>query len=59
MLMVSTFYEWHEDTAIEPTIVAAATKSDDSGSNAYTQGYSYRAEKVSGTFFFDGTCAIC
>lgn len=41
MLMVSTFNEWHEDTAIEPTILAAKTSSDDSGSNAYTQGYSY------------------
>jgi hypothetical protein len=39
--MVSTFNEWHEDTAIEPTILAAPTKLDDSGSNAYTQGYSY------------------
>lgn len=41
MMMVSTFNEWHEDTAIEPTILSAATTTDDSGSNAYTQGYSY------------------
>jgi hypothetical protein len=41
ILMVSTFNEWHEDTAIEPTIVAAATTIDDSGTRAFTQGYSY------------------
>ena len=41
ILMVSTFNEWHEDTAIEPTIVAAPTSNDDSGTHALTQGYSY------------------
>ena len=41
MLMVSTFNEWHEDTGIEPTILASPTSTDNTGSNAYTQGYSY------------------
>jgi len=41
ILMVSTFNEWHEDTAIEPTIVAAPTTNDDTGTHALTQGYSY------------------
>jgi glycoprotein endo-alpha-1,2-mannosidase len=40
ILMVSTFNEWHEDTAIEPTIIANPTSLDDS-SGALTQGYSY------------------
>jgi hypothetical protein len=39
--MVSTFNEWHEDTQIEPTILAAPTNTDDSGSRAFTQGYYY------------------
>jgi glycoprotein endo-alpha-1,2-mannosidase len=41
MLMVSTFNEWHEDTQIEPTIVAEATTEDDSGHATYAQGKSY------------------
>jgi hypothetical protein len=41
LLMVSTFNEWHEDTQIEPTILADPTTIDDSGSRAFTQGYSY------------------
>jgi glycoprotein endo-alpha-1,2-mannosidase len=41
IMMVSTFNEWHEDTAIEPTIVAAPTMADSSGTGALTQGYSY------------------
>jgi hypothetical protein len=41
IMMVSTFNEWHEDTAIEPTIVAAPTTIDDSGTRRFTQGYSY------------------
>jgi hypothetical protein len=40
MLMVSTFNEWHEDTQIEPTIVAAPTTMDDA-SGTLAQGYSY------------------
>src|SRR4051812_15574651 len=41
MLMVSTFNEWHEDTQIEPTIVANPTTADSSGVGTYAQGYSY------------------
>jgi glycoprotein endo-alpha-1,2-mannosidase len=41
MLMVSTFNEWHEDTQIEPTIVANSTTQDSSGTGLYTQGNSY------------------
>jgi hypothetical protein len=41
IMMVSTFNEWHEDTAIEPTIVAAPTTIDDSRRLTFTQGYSY------------------
>jgi hypothetical protein len=41
MLMVSTFNEWHEDTQIEPTILAGPTSADDSGFGAFTQGYAY------------------
>jgi hypothetical protein len=41
ILMVSTFNEWHEDTAIEPTIVAPPTMIDNSRTQAFTQGYSY------------------
>jgi hypothetical protein len=40
ILMVSTFNEWHEDTQIEPTIVASPTTMDDQ-SGALAQGYSY------------------
>ena len=40
MLMVSTFNEWHEDTQIEPTIVAAPTTMDNA-SGTLAQGYSY------------------
>jgi glycoprotein endo-alpha-1,2-mannosidase len=40
LLMVSTFNEWHEDTQVEPTIVANPTSADD-GAGTYTQGYSY------------------
>jgi glycoprotein endo-alpha-1,2-mannosidase len=41
ILMVSTFNEWHEDTQIEPTVVANPTTTDSSGLGTYTQGYSY------------------
>jgi hypothetical protein len=41
LLMVSTFNEWHEDTQIEPTIVAASTAVDDSVKDAYTNRYTY------------------
>lgn len=41
ILMVSTFNEWHEDTQIEPTIVANPTTADSSGVGTYAQGYYY------------------
>jgi hypothetical protein len=40
ILMVNSFNEWHEDTQIEPTNIAAPTSADDA-SGAYAQGYSY------------------
>ena len=41
LLMVNSFNEWYEDTAIEASNVAPATTLDDSRTNAYTQGYAY------------------
>jgi len=41
MLMVTSWNEWHEDTQIEPVEAATPTSVDDSGTNAYTNGYSY------------------
>jgi glycoprotein endo-alpha-1,2-mannosidase len=42
MLLVTSWNEWNEDTAIEPTAPAAGTASDVSGAgNAYTQGFTY------------------
>ena len=34
--MINSFNEWHEDTQIEPTIVAPRTNFDDSGNQTYT-----------------------
>jgi len=42
MLMVTSWNEWNEDTAIEPVTSSASTTQDDSPSGtAYTQGYRY------------------
>jgi len=43
MMLVTSWNEWSEDTAIEPAVQAPATASDRSSSaTAYTQGFSYR-----------------
>ena len=41
ILMINSFNEWHEDTQIEPTIVAERTNVDDSGSQQFTEGHFY------------------
>jgi hypothetical protein len=41
ILMINSFNEWHEDTQIEPTVVAPRTNSDDSANRQYTEGYFY------------------
>jgi glycoprotein endo-alpha-1,2-mannosidase len=42
LILVNSFNEWHEDTQIEPTIIAPATTTDDTPTGTgYTAGYSY------------------
>jgi glycoprotein endo-alpha-1,2-mannosidase len=42
MILVTSWNEWSEDTAIEPAAAAPVTSADRSGSGvAYTQGYPY------------------
>ncbi|MEX2171311.1 MAG: hypothetical protein WD851_18470 [Pirellulales bacterium] len=41
ILMINSFNEWHEDTQIEPTVIAERTNIDDSGSQYYSEGYFY------------------
>jgi glycoprotein endo-alpha-1,2-mannosidase len=42
LILVNSFNEWHEDTQIEPTIMAPATTTDDTPTGTgYTAGYSY------------------
>ncbi len=66
ILMVNSFNEWHEDTQIESSVVAARTSVDDSGNQTYTQGYYYQgygdlylnilrgASGIPGDYNFDG-----
>lgn len=42
LIFVNSFNEWHEDTQIEPTIMASATNSDDTSTGrGFTSGYYY------------------
>lgn len=41
MLLVTSWNEWNEDTAIEPLVAAAATRDDTSGTRRFTEGYAY------------------
>lgn len=39
---ITSFNEWHEDTQIEPTVLAPVTNQDESGKRQMTTGYHYR-----------------
>ena len=42
LILVNSFNEWHEDTQIEPTIIAPMTNTDDTPTGmGYTAGYYY------------------
>jgi len=42
LILVNSFNEWHEDTQIEPTIIAPPTTTDDTPTGTgYTAGYQY------------------
>jgi glycoprotein endo-alpha-1,2-mannosidase len=42
MIMITSWNEWNEDTAIEPLAPSGPTRNDDSASGSdYTQGYAY------------------
>jgi glycoprotein endo-alpha-1,2-mannosidase len=41
MILITSWNEWNEDTAIEPVSIAPPTTDDTSGRRLFTQGYAY------------------
>jgi glycoprotein endo-alpha-1,2-mannosidase len=41
LFMINSWNEWHEDTQIEPVVVAPPTNKDVSGTDVYTWGLEY------------------